>query len=214
VSAQHVLAAVATSVVAAALLGVGTGCGSTATANRKATYRGSEAPEGFLLPAFVLSDERGQRVRSRDLLGKVVLLTFLDSQCTESCPVIAFQLARTLEGLAKDERLEIVAVAISTDPAEDTRASVMRFLVKNRALRKVHYLGGGEPVARLRPLWKRFQILSSLESGKDALHSAPVRIYDRRGRWVATQHAGVDLTTENLLHDIRVALRAGGTSKS
>jgi hypothetical protein len=51
----------------------------------------------------------------------------------------------------------------------------------------------------------RFQILSSLESGKDILHSAPVRIYVG-GIWVATLHAGVDLTPANLAHDVRIAL--------
>jgi len=33
-----------------------------------------------------------------------------------------------------------------------------------------------------------------------------VRIYDRDGVWVSTLHAGADLTTENLVHDVRVAL--------
>ena len=62
----------------------------------------------------------------------------------------------------------------------------------------------------MRPLWERFQILSALESGEDTLHSAPVRIYDRGGVWVATLHAGADLSEANLLHDIRAALAADG----
>lgn len=62
----------------------------------------------------------------------------------------------------------------------------------------------------MRRLWKRFQILSSLESGEDTLHSAPVRIYDRDGVWAATLHAGVDLNEEHLLDDIRAALAADG----
>jgi hypothetical protein len=62
----------------------------------------------------------------------------------------------------------------------------------------------------MRTLWKRFQILSSLESGEDTLHSAPVRIYDRDGVWVATLHARADLSEDNLLHDIRSALAADG----
>jgi len=35
-----------------------------------------------------------------------------------------------------------------------------------------------------------------------AQHSAPLRIYDRSVVWVATLHAGVDLSEENLLHDL------------
>lgn len=60
----------------------------------------------------------------------------------------------------------------------------------------------------MRPLWRRFQILSSLESGKANIHSAPVRIYGPDLSWLATQHAGADLSPRNLAHDIRVALSA------
>jgi copper oxidase (laccase) domain-containing protein len=41
-----------------------------------------------------------------------------------------------------------------------------------------------------------------------AVHSAPVRIYDRRGRWVSTLHAGVESTATNLVHDLRQASQA------
>jgi cytochrome oxidase Cu insertion factor (SCO1/SenC/PrrC family) len=173
-------------------------------------YRGSEPPARIELVDFTLRDYDGAAVRSSSLLGKVVLLTFLDSQCTESCPIIASQVARTVDLLSAAERRRVFALAISTDPKEDTAASVRAFLRRNRALGKLHYVGGGEPEPKLRRIWKQFQILSSLESGHDALHSAPVRIY-ADAVWVATLHPGVDLTPANLAHDLRVALaRAPG----
>ncbi len=159
---------------------------------------------------FALRNHDGRPVRSADLRGRVTVLTFLDSQCTESCPVIAWTVARTLDALTQDERRGVRGVAISTDPAEDTPRGVRSFLARNRASGRLLYLGGGEPVAELRRVWDEFKILSSLESGQDALHSAPVRVYDRSGVWVATLHAGADLTEANLAHDIRVALRSDG----
>jgi cytochrome oxidase Cu insertion factor (SCO1/SenC/PrrC family) len=169
-------------------------------------YRGSEPPARIELVDFDLRDHDGASVRSSSLRGKVVLLTFLDSQCTESCPVIASQIGRAFDLLSASERRRVFALAISTDPREDTPGSVRTFLRRNRTLGKLHYVGGGEPESKLRPIWKRFQILSSLESGEDTLHSAPVRIY-ASGVWVATLHAGVDLTPANLAYDIRVALK-------
>jgi hypothetical protein len=83
---------------------------------------------------------------------------------------------------------------------------VLDHLLADRPLAKLHYVGGGEPESRLRPTWKRFEILSSVESGEDTLHSAPVRIYDG-GMWVATLHAGVDLTRATLAHDVRTRSR-------
>lgn len=100
------------------------------------------------------------------------------------------------------------AVAVSGDPAEDTPASVRRFLAARRAEGRLDYLVGEE--RELRPLWSALQVLPSLDTGSDTLHSAPLRIYDRDGVWVATLHADADLSEENLLHDIRSALAAGG----
>jgi cytochrome oxidase Cu insertion factor (SCO1/SenC/PrrC family) len=171
-------------------------------------YRGSEPPRGIAMSDFSLRDYDGQLVRSSDLRGRVTVLTFLDSQCTESCPVIAWTVARTIDTLTPAERRDVQAVAISTDPAEDTARSVRSFLARNRALGRLLYLGGGQPERELRGVWKSFAVLSSLESGQDTLHSAPVRIYDRIGIWVATLHAGADLNEANLAHDIRVALRS------
>jgi protein SCO1/2 len=171
-------------------------------------YRGSEPPAGIAMPEFSLRNYDGRLIRSDELRGRVIVLTFLDSQCTESCPVIAWSVARALDTLTPAERDDVEAVAISTDPAEDTTASVRRFLARNRATGRLRYVGGGGPEHELREVWNAFYVLSSLESGRDTLHSAPVRIYDRTGTWAATLHAGADLTEANLAHDIRVALGA------
>lgn len=167
-------------------------------------YRGSIPPPGIALPHFALRDYRGEMVRSESLAGKVALVTFLDSQCEESCPIIAGQIARTLALLRPDERREVVALAFSTDPEEDKPASVRAFLRAQGAEEELRYLIG--PATELRLAWREFQILPSEETGVDEIHSAPVRIFDRAGVWVDTLRAGQDLTAENLLHDLQVAL--------
>jgi cytochrome oxidase Cu insertion factor (SCO1/SenC/PrrC family) len=169
-------------------------------------YRGSEPPAMVRLPDFTLPDYAGEIVSSSELEGKVTLITFLDSQCTEACPIIASQIARAWDRLSAEERDEVVPIAISTDPDEDTAASVGAFLRRNRAEGKLRYLVA--PVPKLRPVWNAFHIAASFDTGVDTLHSAPVRIYDREGVWVSTLHAGADLTTENLLHDVRAVVSA------
>lgn len=192
--------------VAIALAAVGGGRDDRAALRPpEGPYRGSEPPAGIRLPRFALPDAVSRRlVRSRDLRGKVALVTFLDSQCTDACPVIASVVAGTLARLPPVERRRVEAVAFSTDPAEDTRASVRLFLRRRAALGALAYLVA--PERELRPLWRAFQILPSAETGKDTLHSAPVRVYDPRGTWVSTLHAGVDLSEAALTHDVRVAL--------
>jgi cytochrome oxidase Cu insertion factor (SCO1/SenC/PrrC family) len=171
-------------------------------------YRGSEPPARSTLPEFDLPSYDGRRVSRGELRGRVVLLTLLDSQCTDACPILASVIARTVDRLSLEEREAVRAVAVSGDPAEDTPASVRRFLTARRAEGRLEYVVGQE--RELRPLWTALQMIPSLDTGRDTLHSAPLRIYDRGGVWVATLHAGVDLSEENLLHDIRSALAAGG----
>lgn len=179
---------------------------STASPSDQGPYRGSEPPARYELPGFRLRNYDGREVDATDLRGRVVVLTFLDSQCTDVCPILASQIAGAIDRLNAAERGQVRAVAISTDPDEDTPASVRAFLGKQRALGRILYVRGTKD--EMRPLWARFQILASLESGEDTLHSAPVRIYDRESVWVATLHAGVDLSEANLLGDIRTALTA------
>ena len=195
-----------------AVLGVGAAgallasLGGESPAAGSGQYRGSEPPGGIAMSDFSLRNHDGRPVRSDDFRGRVTVLTFLDSQCTESCPIIAWTVARTIDALSPAERKQVRAVAISTDPSEDTERSVRSFLARNRAVGRLLYLGGGQPEGELREVWNEFKVLSSLESGQDTLHSAPVRIYDRSGEWVTTLHAGADLTEANLAYDVRVAL--------
>ncbi len=206
-----VLAGSAALLLAGALAVLASSRGADAESARDGNvYRGSEPPAGMTLPDFELVSYRGGRISAGDLHGRVVLLTLLDSQCTDACPIIASVVARTLDRLRAEERAHVRALAVTGDPAEDTAASVRRFLAAQRAQGRLDYLLGEE--LELRPLWKELDLLPSLDTGRDSLHSAPLRIYDRDGVWVATLHAGVDLTEENLLHDIRTALVGGGES--
>lgn len=167
-------------------------------------YRGSPPPPGLSLPDFDLMSYTGARVETSDFRGKAVVLTFLESECTEACPVLVSQIARALDLLTPEERGRVAAVGISTQPDEDTLASVRAFLRARHAEGKLDYLIGSE--SELRPVWEQANILSALDSGDADVHSAPVRIYDRTGVWTSTLHPGADLTPANLAHDVRIAL--------
>jgi cytochrome oxidase Cu insertion factor (SCO1/SenC/PrrC family) len=95
-------------------------------------------------------------------------------------------------------------IAISTHPGDDTSANVRRFLTQRRAIGRLDYLIGSE--AELRPVWRRYYIVSALDSGDADTHSASVHLYDRKGVWVSSLHPGIDLTPENFVHDVRRAL--------
>lgn len=168
-------------------------------------FRGSEPPAGLTMPEFAVEREDGWTVRSADLRGRAVAITFLDTQCTEACPVVAAQMAQAVRAL-EDDRERVVALAISVDPVNDTPARIRSFLARFRALDEIRYLDA--PVSELRPVWEEFDVLASHDTGNSNMHSAPVRVYDPSGRWRSTLHSGVDLSPANLAHDLRAALDA------
>jgi protein SCO1/2 len=170
----------------------------------EADFRGSRPAADLMLPPFELRDDQGRLVRSSDLRGKALAVTFLDTECTEACPIIAAQVSQAMKALG-DDRGRAEALAITVDPVGDTRQRIEQFLARYRATGALRYLDG--TVAELRPVWEGFQVASSMDSGNSNLHSAPVRIYDGDGRWRSTLHPGVDLTPVDLAHDLREAMR-------
>ena len=149
--ATAVLLPVLAAVIVYSLLTGGASSPDLASGPPPGPYKGSEPPAQIRMPHFALRDHKGRVIRSRELMGKVTLVTFLDTDCTTKCPIIAAEIG---DGL------------------------------------------------------RSFHIVAAAETGNADIHSAAVRIFDRRGVWVSTQHSGVDLTPSNLAHDIRVALRA------
>ena len=189
---------------AAAGLAVVVGIGVAVLGGRgEAGFRGSQPPVRIELPTFSLRDAAGRRVSSQALAGKVVLVTFLDTKCTDACPIVAEQLREGLARLDDGERSNTVAIAVSVHPNDDTPVAVRAFLRRHRVEGTLRYLIGTE--AELRPVWRAFQVLPALDTGSSDIHSAPVRIYDRDGAWVSTLNVGVDLTPENVAHDVRTA---------
>jgi cytochrome oxidase Cu insertion factor (SCO1/SenC/PrrC family) len=204
-SATAVLLSVLAGVIVYPLLTGGTPSPRLASGPPPGAYKGSEPPKGIRMPQFELHDYMGRVIRSDELLGKVTLVTFLDTDCTTKCPIIAAQIGDGLRLLTNRERRGVVPLAISVNPATDTRRSVRTFLDRRQAEQLVFLLGSAR---ELRPVWRDFHILSAAESGDADVHSADVRIFDRQAVWVSTQHAGIDLTPRNLAHDLRIALDA------
>jgi cytochrome oxidase Cu insertion factor (SCO1/SenC/PrrC family) len=199
-----------TLILAGALTGVllaTTRTGSSQQAAAGGPYRGSQPPPGIRIANVSLPSYRGGMVDLRGQRGRVVVLSFLDSRCTDACPIIAAVVAHAWRLLRANEKAQVRAIGISVNPLVDTPASVRRFLVARRAQTALDWLVA--PVKQMRPVWKEFSVLPATQTGSNDIHSADVRIYDRRGTWVSTLHAGIDLTPANLVHDIRAAVRSG-----
>lgn len=167
-------------------------------------YHGTIPPPGVRAPNFTLSDYRDRLVTMSKLRGRVVVLSFVDSKCTQKCPIVTSVIAQTMKQLPAKAHHQVVALLMSVDPKVDTGPSIHRFLARRGAL-DLGYLVG--PTRTMRPIWKAYGILAAVDTGNSDLHSSDVRVFDRKGIWVSTLHAGEDLTPESLRHDTLLALK-------
>jgi protein SCO1 len=204
---RFVLAIAAGAIVLAAgilLVASQVGGGDGTAAAGPSPFTGSVPPKGIELPSFALTDETGAPVTDADLRGRIAVVTFLDAQCEEACPVIGEITARADDRLEPSEREQVAIVGITVDPAGDTPDRVAAFLRRHRANGRLSYLVGDEK--ELTRVWRDFSVLPVVASSGHDIHSAPVRIYGRDGEWLTTLNSGVDLSVESLVHDVRAAL--------
>ncbi len=166
-------------------------------------YRGNIVPDGIKLPTFALHDADGRLVQSSDLAGRALAVTFVDTTCQDACPVIGELLSRGIDLLAPAERARAHALAITVDPARDTRRRARAWLKQHRADGRITYLLGTE--GQLQPVWRSFNVFPATDSGDPDSHSALVAIYTPRGTMVSALGVGQNLSPANVAHDLRRA---------
>ena len=128
-------------------------------------------------PGFALRDQDGHLVRLSAERGRVVLVTFLYTHCPDVCPLAAERLNLALRALGA-RRSRVRVLAISVDPAGDTRRSVRLFVREHRLLPQFRYLTG--PEATLRVIWNRYGVKSLRQAGGDRVdHTLYTLLLDR-----------------------------------
>ena len=130
-------------------------------------------------PPFMLTDQDGNQVSLAAQKGRVVLLTFLDPQCKQLCPVIGRDIAAVEQKLPKglDPELLIVSVA----PGR-TKTDVDHFISTNLSTQWLpgwHWLLGPDDAA-LKLTWLHWHI-SVIPTAVDIEHDALLNVIDREG---------------------------------
>ena len=98
-------------------------CSHRATADEKAKAESLAGLGGD----FTLTDHHGQRFQLQQLRGKVTLLFFGYTFCTEACPV-ALGKVNHVYHLLGDQQKQVQTVFVSVDPQRDTPDALKDFL--------------------------------------------------------------------------------------
>ncbi len=171
------------------------GRGDVATAGSR--FQGAVMPEGLRAPDFKLPNQDGEQVSMRDLRGEPVIVTFLYTNCDDTCPAQAQTVRGALDELSED----VPALAVAVDPPRDTPESARAFLAEQRATGRLDFVLGSR--RQLRPVWNGFFIAPQTVTQE---HQARFTLVDKRG-FQRVGYPGFEATPERLAHDLRI-LRA------
>jgi protein SCO1/2 len=167
-------------------------CG-TADANGAGRTPAAPKLQGTVLdaipaPAFALRDQNGALVTLQSLRGHPVVFTFVDSVCTQECPITAQELNQTAQ-LLGSRAAAVEWVALSVDPWNDTPTTAREFLSKNKVTMPLHFLLG--TLDQLTPIWHAYHI-QVIYNSSDIAHTVGLYVFDQQGRERVWLDAGFD----------------------
>jgi protein SCO1/2 len=177
-------------------------------------YEGSEL-DAKPAPDFRLIDQRGRAVSLADLQGKVIVLTLLDPDCTDICPLYAYQFRLAHDALGEDAA-NVAFVAFNANnqktAVEDVMAATRKWTMEE--IPSWHFLTGTPE--QLESVWKAYGLHASGRPKSDKpdelQHSPAVFILDRSGlrRWyLSTNFDGAPPLSDLVVKHVRALLDKG-----
>lgn len=150
----------------------------------------SDVYEGTMLdgaaPDFQLVDQNGETFALSDFKGKVAVLTFLDSQCKDICPLTAAHLRETNQALGTAANSVVflgINVNVNANTLEDITAATQQWHLDE--IPTWHFLTGNP--AELEAIWQSYgiEVDPPADESGDLSHSPGVYLIDQTGqqRW-------------------------------
>ncbi|MCI0549937.1 MAG: SCO family protein [Anaerolineae bacterium] len=107
-------------------------------------------------PDFQLADQNGSAIKLSDFRGKVVVLTFMDSKCKDTCPLTGAHFRKAYGQFNQNEASQIVFLGVNVNVEANTVADVLE---TTRAwhldeIPNWHFLTGSRE--DLEPVWKDY----------------------------------------------------------
>ena len=155
-------------------------------------------------PGFTLTDQEGHRVGLGDLRGKVVLLTFIYTECKDICPVLPQIIGRVDRWLEPAERERVRLLGISLDPNRDTPAKLKSFMGNHNLSPERWTLLTGS-VEEATQTAKDYGILVRPDAQGDLAHNAVYILIDAQGR-LRTEFHGLFTPTEAIAEALRALI--------
>ena len=166
------------------------------------TYQGTEL-DGEA-PDFRLTDQNGSLINLSDFRGKVVILTFMDSKCKDTCPLTAAQLRQAYQQLDPIEASQVAFIGVNVNAEANGIADVYE-ITQTWHLDEVpiwHFLTGNRD--DLKHVWQDYDIAVEPlpdSQNQEILHTPGIYIIDPSGqeRWYISTPFSVEGVAERTL---------------
>jgi protein SCO1 len=131
-------------------------------------------------PDFVLVNQNGQPFDSTRLRGKVIVLNFIFTTCTDVCPLFTANLAQLQRRLNERHGADLFFVSVTTDPEVDS-AEVLKAYARRFGsdFKNWAFLTGSE--TQLKKVWNGFGVRVIRKDRGLVQHTSLTTVIDRRG---------------------------------
>jgi cytochrome oxidase Cu insertion factor (SCO1/SenC/PrrC family) len=133
-------------------------------------------------PGFTLTDQNGHHISLSSLHGKSVVLTFMDSHCTDICPLVSREFIDAWHDLGA-ARKNVVIIAVNVNQYHGRVADMTAYTRRMRlgSIPTWHFVTG--PISTLRKVWKDYQIYVDAPSpNADVHHTSLIYFINPKGQ--------------------------------
>ena len=129
-------------------------------------------------PDITLVNQFGQQMSLSQFRGKVVMLSFEDSECTTVCPLTTASMleAKQLLGAAGNQ---VQLLGVDANPTATSVADVLAYSRVHGMVNQWDFLTGSS--AQLKAVWNAYHIAVQIEQGQID-HTPALFVIDQRGR--------------------------------
>ena len=131
-------------------------------------------------PDFVLTNQDNQRFDSTRLRGKVIVVNFIFTTCTDVCPLFTANLVQLQRNLSRRYGGELFFVSVTTDPEVDSANVLKAYAQRHGAdFKNWAFLTGS--AAQLKEVWNGFAVRVIPKGRGLVQHTSLTTVIDRQG---------------------------------
>src|SRR5262245_57025744 len=156
-------------------------------------------------PEFTLTNQDGRRLALKDLRDKVLAITFVFTNCVDTCPLLTAKMAGLQDRLGSDFGKKAGFVSITVDPERDTPAVLKRYAQGYKANPAGLAFLTGTP-AEIHDVAQRYGVYYKKTPRGDVDHTFLTSLVDQNGI-LRVQYLGVRFNPDEMLRDMQELLR-------